>query len=98
MDNLDVLIDVDKPIFENEYMVVKKVLFEIPTQSANWVKRVQIVNWKMKGTSKDEIDIRRYSVRENKYQKGISFTARELSAFLENINKLEKFIVDPNNE
>ena len=98
MDNLDVLIDVDKPIFENEYMVVKEVLFEIPTQSANWVKRVQIVNWKMKETSKDEIDIRRYSVRENKYQKGISFTTRELSAFLENISKLEKFIVDPNNE
>jgi hypothetical protein len=98
MDELDVLIDVDKPIFENEYMVVKEVLFEIPTQSANWVKRVQIVNWKMKGTSKDEIDIRRYSFKENKYQKGISFTARELSFFLEHIEKLNRFIVDPNNE
>ena len=91
MSDLDVLLETDSQIYENEYMIVKKVLFEIPTQSSNWVKRVQIVNWKMKGSSKDELDIRRFSVKDNQYQKGISFTKRELSVLLENLSKLNEF-------
>jgi len=91
MSELDVLLTTEDHVFENEYMIVKKVLLEIPTQSSNWVKRVQIVNWKMKGTSRDELDIRRFSVKEQKYQKGISFTNRELMFLLENIDKLSHF-------
>jgi hypothetical protein len=92
MIDLDVLVeDINKPVYEDDYVVVKEVLFDIPTQSPNWVKRVQIVNWKMKGSSKDELDIRRFSIRENKYQKGISMTVRELKFLLDNIIKLQKF-------
>ena len=84
----------DKPVYENDFMVVKKLLGEIKTQSPNWVKRVQVVNWKQKKTSIDELDIRRYSIKDNKYSKGISFTQPEFKALLDIVKNLEKDMLE----
>ncbi|QMS85105.1 PC4/YdbC family ssDNA-binding protein [Candidatus Xianfuyuplasma coldseepsis] len=69
-------------IFENEYFIVYKILVEIPTQSVSWVKRVQLVNWKHKKSDLLELDIRRFSKKDDRYAKGISLTKRELKDFL----------------
>jgi len=78
----------DDVIFENEYMIVYKVIAEIPTHSPSWVKRIQIVKWKKKKSDKLEVDFRRYSKKSELYAKGISFTSRE---YLELINALNEY-------
>jgi hypothetical protein len=68
-------------VYEDDFMRVIKVLKDIPTGSRNHVKRVQLVIWKSKETDVPDLDIRRFSLKDKKYSRGISFThseAREL--------------------
>lgn len=74
--------DRDEAIYENEYMVVYEVLGEVSTDTINWVKRIQIVNWKSKKNERKELDIRRYNKKKNRYGKGISFTDYETEEFI----------------
>lgn len=67
----------DSVVYENEFFTVYKVICDIQTKSQNWVKRVQLVNWKHKPSDLLEVDIRRYNIPNNRYSKGISFTKRE---------------------
>jgi hypothetical protein len=74
-----------KPIYEDDYMKVLKVLHEFSSGGTNFVKRVQLVVWKKKNTDVADLDIRTYSKKENQYQKGISLSiseARELQFIL----------------
>lgn len=71
----------DDVIYEDEYMKVFEVLLDIPTHSPNWVKRVQLLNWKNKNNDLVEFDIRRYNKKTKKYGKGVTFSKRELDTF-----------------
>lgn len=75
-------------VYENDYMIVYKVLKEIPTTNANYVKRVQVVQWKSKKTDTYDLDIRSYSKRENKYKKGITLDPDEFKDLKEIIDAL----------
>lgn len=70
-------------IYEDDFMRVIKVIKDIPTGSKNHVKRVQLVIWKSKSTDVPDLDIRRYSVKDNTYSKGISFTHSETRILFE---------------
>ena len=76
----DVLVDEiikNKPIFEDDFMKVVKVLHEFPTGGKNFVKRVQLVVWKKKNTDVADLDIRTFSKKDNQYQKGITLSIAE---------------------
>jgi hypothetical protein len=67
----------NKPVFEDDYMKVLKVLHEFSSGGTNYVKRVQLVVWKKKNTDVADLDIRTYSKKENQYQKGITLSISE---------------------
>ena len=79
----------DEPVYEDDYVIVYKVLGEVETTSANYVKRVQLVRWKKKQTDKLDIDFRVYDKNKGRYKKGITFDPYEfnlLKKILENID------------
>jgi hypothetical protein len=76
----DLLVDgilKSKPVYEDDYMKVLKVLHEFSSGGTNFVKRVQLVVWKKKNTDVADLDIRTYSKKENQYQKGITLSIAE---------------------
>jgi hypothetical protein len=84
----DLLVDgvlKNKPVYEDDYMKVLKVLHEFSSGGTNFVKRVQLVVWKKKKTDVADLDIRTFSKKENQYQKGITLSileAKELRSIL----------------
>lgn len=88
-DILDIIYEAEKPVYEDDYRVVTKIICDIQTHSLKWVKRVQLVKWKHKKGNKLEIDIRKFDTELNKYAKGISFTQREFSEFKKYINSID---------
>jgi hypothetical protein len=96
----EMLIDelIDDVIYENEFMIVYKVVADIPTHSVKWVKRVQFVQWKHKKGEKVELDIRRYNLKENRYGRGISFSKREFEVLKTVISELHPDELDFHNE
>ena len=83
-------------VYEDDFMIVKKVLGDIKTNSQNHVKRIQLVTWKNKNSDLLELDMRRYSIKEDKYSKGISFTGIEIRDLLkilqENSDEIKEHI------
>lgn len=83
-------------IYEDDFMVVKDVVGDVKTNSQNHVKRVQLVVWKNKKSDIAELDFRRFSTKDGKYAKGISFTGIEIRDLLkiidENRDLLESLI------
>jgi hypothetical protein len=79
----------NKPVFENEFMVVEKVIQDIPTHNKKWVKRVQLVRWKSKKADTIEFDIRRYNVKDEVYGRGMSLTQREFREFKKAIGSID---------
>jgi len=80
MDLDDLLVDSvlkNKPVYEDDYMKVLKVIHEFSSGGTNYVKRVQLVVWKKKNTDVADLDIRTYSKKENQYQKGITLSISE---------------------
>lgn len=77
------LIDIEKIVYEDDYMKVLKVIKEISTGSKDYVKRVQLVIWKRKNTSVPDLDIRSYNKKTQKYQKGITFNSLEVDELIE---------------
>lgn len=75
----DVLLDSETPIYEDDYMRVIKIIKEIPTGSKNYVKRLQLVVWKKKNDKSPDFDIRGFSYKENKYNRGITLNQLEMS-------------------
>jgi hypothetical protein len=89
----DILLDsLTGDIVEDEYFEVVKILGDVRTQSLNYVKRVQLVKWKKKKSDVPELDFRRYSIKEKKYLKGISFTKDEIRDLLRILKENEKII------
>lgn len=87
----DLLIDnvlKDKPVYEDDYMKVLKVLHEFSSGGTNYVKRVQLVVWKKKNTDVADLDIRTYSKKENQYQKGITLSVAEAKVLLKVLGKV----------
>jgi hypothetical protein len=86
----DLLVDgilKSKPVYEDDYMKVLKVLHEF-SAGVNYVKRVQLVVWKKKNTDVADLDIRTYSKKENQYQKGITLSISEAKELLKVLGKL----------
>ena len=67
----------EKPVYEDDFMRVLKVLHEFSSGSPNYVKRVQLVVWKKKETDFADLDFRTYSKKTNQYQKGITLSMKE---------------------
>lgn len=87
----DLLVDgvlKNKPVYEDDYMRVLKVLHEFSTGGTNYVKRVQLVVWKKKKTDVADLDIRTYSKKENQYQKGITLSISEAKVLLKVLGKV----------
>lgn len=80
--------DGENVVFEDKFRKVYKVLFDIPTTSAYYVKRVQVVKWKNKNTDKVDLDIRSYNKKENKYKRGITLDADEFKDLKKVIDRL----------
>jgi hypothetical protein len=87
----DLLVDgvlKNKPVYEDDYMKVLKVLHEFSSGGTNFVKRVQLVVWKKKKTDVADLDIRTFSKKENQYQKGITLSILEAKELLLILGKL----------
>jgi hypothetical protein len=87
----DLLVDgvlKNKPVSEDDYMKVLKVLHEFSSGGTNFVKRVQLVVWKKKKTDVADLDIRTFSKKENQYQKGITLSILEAKELLSILGKL----------
>jgi hypothetical protein len=87
----DLLVDgvlKNKPVYEDDYMKVLKVLHEFSSGGTNFVKRVQLVVWKKKKTDVADLDIRTFSKKENQYQKGITLSILEAKELLSILGKL----------
>ncbi len=74
----DALLDTETPVFEDDFMRVIKVIKEIPTGSKNYVKRLQLVIWKKKNDKVPDFDIRGFSYKENKYNRGMTLNQLEM--------------------
>lgn len=79
------MIDFEKIVYEDDYMIVLKVIKEISTGSRDYVKRVQLVIWKTKKTSIPDLDIRTYNKKNQKYLKGITFNSLEVDELIESV-------------
>jgi hypothetical protein len=89
----DILLDnLSDDKVEAEHFEVIKILGDVRTQSLNYVKRVQLVKWKKKKSDVAELDFRRYSIKEKKYLKGISFTKDEIRELLRILKENDKII------
>ncbi|MFW6272581.1 MAG: hypothetical protein ACOC2U_02225 [bacterium] len=78
--------EMDDIVYENDYMKVVKIIKEIPTGSSKYVKRVQLVKWKNKKTDVPDLDIRTFSLKDNKYKKGITLNRIEAKALHQALN------------
>ncbi|MDY3195487.1 MAG: hypothetical protein RBQ95_01395 [Paracholeplasma sp.] len=78
MDLIDIVIDSlnEDIIYENEHMIVYEIIHEIKV-SKTYSKRLQLVKWKNKIDDAAEIDFRTYSIKDNIYKKGITFSQKE---------------------
>lgn len=90
--NLDDLIaealtDNDEALYEDDYMRVTKIIREIPTGSKDYVKRLQLVIWKKKNSDVPDFDIRGFSYRNNRYQRGITLNHLEMKELFEALSK-----------
>ena len=86
----DLLVDgilKSKPVYEDDYMKVLKVLHEF-SAGVNYVKRVQLVVWKKKNTDVADLDIRTYSKKDDQYQKGITLSISEAKELQKVLGKL----------
>ena len=81
------LIDFEKIVYEDDYMIVLKVIKEISTGSRDYVKRVQLVIWKTKKTSIPDLDIRTFNKKNQKYLKGITFNSLEVDELIEAVKQ-----------
>lgn len=78
--------------FEDDYMIVKDIIGDVKTNSQNHVKRIQLVTWKNKKSDSVELDFRRFSIKDGKYSKGISFNGIEIRDLLKILDENREII------
>lgn len=83
----EALTDTDVDIYEDDYMRVVKIIKEIQTGSKDYVKRFQLVVWKKKDTDVPDFDIRGFSYKTNRYQRGITLNHLEMEELHSAINE-----------
>ena len=82
---LDVLTESDDDLYEDDYMKVVKIIKEIQTGSKDYVKRLQLVIWKKKNTELPDFDIRGFSYKTNRYQKGLTLNHFEMEELYQSL-------------
>ncbi len=80
----------DDSMFQNDFFEVIKILHEFKSPNGNYSKRVQLVSWKKKRNSSPDLDIRNFSIKDNKYLKGITLSLSDIPILIKVLQDILK--------